>query len=235
MLSARAIPILLAICMTVLSEPGVAAQQPWDPIPRDDGWWSKRYEILNERISRGKPDLVFLGDSITHFWDPETWASYYEKRNALNLGIRGDRTENLLWRLDHGNIDGISPKLAIVLIGTNNLRYNTPADIAKGIESVVKRLHHRLTDTNILLLAIFPRDQDPGELRIKAELVNALVSRLDDGERIHYLDIGDVFLGKQSRISEAVMLDYLHLTRNGYRRWAKAMEPIVTELMGETR
>ena len=129
------------------------------PVPRDGGWM-KRHESFNERVKKGNVDLLLIGDSITQGWESSgkaAWEKYYTPRNAVNLGIGGDRTQHVLWRLDNGNVEGISPKAAVLMIGTNNSGTNSPAQIAEGVEAVVKKLRTKLPKTKILVLAIFPR------------------------------------------------------------------------------
>ncbi len=113
------------------------------PVPRKDPWWTKRHEQINDRIKQGGVDLVFIGDSITQGWEgagKDVWKEFYEKRNAANLGIGGDQTQHVLYRLGHGNIQGISPKLAVLMIGTNNTHGFPPEEIAAGIRAIVRKL-----------------------------------------------------------------------------------------------
>ena len=113
------------------------------PASRTEAGWQQRHESMNARVKKGNVDLIFVGDSITHCWEsvPDLWNKYYGKRNAVNLGISGDQTCHVLWRLDHGNIDGISPKLAVVMIGTNNAGNGQSAElVAEGVKAVVEKL-----------------------------------------------------------------------------------------------
>lgn len=198
-----------------------------------------RHRAFNERVKQGNVDLIFVGDSITHWWEragKEVWAKYYGHRNAVNLGIAGDRTQHVLWRLDNGNIDGISPKVAVVMIGTNNNPpRNTGEEIADGIIAICKKLRMKLPKTKILLLGIFPRAQEPCPLRDKVAQTNKIISKIADGKMIHYLDIGDKFLERDGSISKETMHDYLHLSTKGYRIWAEAIEPKLAELMAEKK
>ena len=151
----------------------------------------------------------------------------------MNLGIGGDRTQHVLWRLDHGNIEGISPKLAVVMIGMNNARANKPEQIADGIKAIVHKLRTQLPQTKVLLLAIFPRgadEQDP--LRQVNQKTNAIVAKLDDGQMVHYLDIGPAFLADDGTLSKEIMPDLLHLSPKGYQIWAESIEPSIRKLMG---
>ena len=126
------------------------------------GNWMQRHEKINERAKQGDVDLLFIGDSITDGWQgggKEVWQKYYGNRKAMNAGIGGDKTQHVIWRLDNGNIDGIKPKLAVLMIGTNNSggKENTAEEIGEGITTIVKRLRDKLPETKVLILAIFPR------------------------------------------------------------------------------
>ncbi|MHC4388734.1 MAG: platelet-activating factor acetylhydrolase IB subunit [Planctomycetota bacterium] len=197
-----------------------------------------RHQAFNERVKQGNVDLIFIGDSITHSWEKagkDVWEEYYGHRNAVNLGIGGDRTGHVLWRLDNGNIDGISPKVAVVMIGTNNHPpRNTGEEIADGIIAICKKLRTKLPKTKILLLGIFPRGAKPNPMREELAKASGTASRIADGKMIHYLDIGDKFVKADGTISKEIMHDYLHLSTKGYRIWAEAIEPKLIELMGET-
>ncbi|MEQ8790781.1 MAG: platelet-activating factor acetylhydrolase IB subunit [Pirellulaceae bacterium] len=206
------------------------------PVPRD-GNWTKRHESINARVAKGNVDLVFVGDSITQGWEGagrKVWEEYYGKRNAANLGIGGDRTQHVLWRLDNGNFNDISPKLAVVMIGTNNSGSNTPREIADGVTAIVKSIQAKSPSTKILLLAIFPRGASDKDARREVNSkTNKLVAKLDDGKNVHYLDIGASFLNDDGQLTREIMPDLLHLSDKGYRLWAEAIEPRVKQLLGE--
>ncbi len=205
-------------------------------VPREGGWM-KRHEAMNARVAKGNVDLIFIGDSITQAWEgagKDVWAKHYAPRNAVNLGISGDRTQHVLWRLENGNIDGISPKLAVVMIGTNNSGRDQPEHTAEGVTAIVKKLRTELPDTKVLLLAVFPRGAGPDDAKRKDnDAVNETIAKLDDGEMIHYLDIADAFLDDDGNLSKEVMPDLLHLNAASYQQWAEAIEPSVKKLMGE--
>ena len=132
------------------------------PEPKS-GRWMERHHRFNERVTQGDVDLIFIGDSITHGWEGKgaaVWERFYGHRNAVNLGISGDRTQHVIWRLDHGNVDGIRPKVAVVMIGTNNSgKRNTAAEIVDGVTAVVAKLREKLPRTKIVVLDIFPRGE----------------------------------------------------------------------------
>jgi beta-glucosidase len=193
---------------------------------------------MNARVKQGKVDLVFIGDSITQGWEGEgkdVWAKFYTPRNAVNLGIGGDQTQHVLWRLDHGNIDGIAPKAAVVMIGTNNSGSKMPSEqTAEGVAAIVKKLREKLPETKILLLAIFPRGaNDTDELRKLNQAANATIAKLADDKHVFYLDIGDKFLEPDRTLSKEIMPDLLHLSPKGYTIWAESIEPTLKKLLGE--
>ena len=188
---------------------------------------------------QGNVDLVFIGDSITHGWEGEgktLWEKYYGPRNAVNLGFGGDQTQHVLWRLDHGEIDGIAPQAAVLMIGTNNSNGQdyTAEQIADGIIAICGRLRDKLPQTKILILGIFPRGEGPSSQRDKNAQASVLASRIADGKMIHYLDIGKAFLEPDGvTLTKEIMPDLLHLTPRGYQIWAEQIEPTLVLLMDE--
>ena len=166
---------------------------------------------LNQRVkeSQGQAEVIFVGDSITEGWEGNgkaVWAKYYAPRHALNLGIGSDHTQHVLWRLDHGNLDGLKPKVAVVLIGVNNIPAdtNTPRQVLEGVTAVVKKIREKLPQTKVLLLGIFPFREDFCAQRAKALQVNQALHKLDDGQWIRFLDFGYLFLQPDGRISKDI-------------------------------
>ncbi len=213
-----------------MDEPGI------DPRWRDG--YRDRQRRFNSLAERGEIDLVFAGDSITHNWEvnaKDVWSYYYGERKAVNFGMGADRTQHMLWRIDDGNFDGaIDPKLVVLQIGTNNASVDTPQETADGVVAVVHKIRQKLPETKILLLAIFPRGsaiRDRG--RQVAMAANNLIKSAIEDPFVHYLDIGETFTREDGSISKEVMGDSIHLTRLGYRMWAEAIEPKVSELLEE--
>lgn len=201
-------------------------------------WWTLRNDAVNERVKQGSVDLLLIGDSITHSWESggkKYWDKYYAPRNAVNMGFSGDRTQHVLWRLDHGHLEGISPKLAVLMIGTNNSNGNdnTAEEIADGIIAICRKLRTKCPKTKILILAIFPRGPEPSAQREKNAKASLLASKKADNKMIYYLDINDKFLTKDGFLTKNIMPDYLHPNEAGYKIWAEAIEPRVAKLMGE--
>lgn len=212
------------------------------PAPRDAGW-VKRHEGFVAIAKKGNIDLLFLGDSITDAWGGEghspksaganVFAKEFERLKTANFGIGGDQTQHVLWRLQHGELEGIHPKVVMLMIGTNNTGGHSAEAIAEGITAIVKEVPKRSPHTKILLLGIFPRGQKPNPQRDKIKQVNAIVSKLDDGGKtVKYLDIGDKFLEPDGTISKEIMPDALHLTEKGYQIWADAVKEPLAELLG---
>ncbi len=210
-------------------------------------WWMQRHQGVLDQVKQGMPEVIFIGDSITHGWDnkgKEIWNQYYAQYNPVNMGFSGDRTEHVLWRLDHGEVDGISPKLAVLMIGTNNAAREqyTPEQIADGVRAIVCTLWTKLPQTKILILAIFPRGSDdqrkdktqdatPNPLWAKNDKVNQMISKFANGKTVFYLDINKAFLNDQGVLTRDVMPDLLHPEEKGYAIWAESMKPTLDNLL----
>jgi lysophospholipase L1-like esterase len=209
------------------------------PAPRlDNKNWADRHKKFNDIVAKhkGKVDLVFIGDSITQGWEgagKEAWAKHYGQKSAVNLGIGGDQTQHVLWRLQNGNLEGIEPKLAVIMIGTNNAKGSEAEDTAAGIKLIVQEIQKRTPKTKILLLAIFPRGKDADDpLRKKNDKVNSIIKGYADAKHVYFLDIGKSFLQDDGTLPKEIMPDLLHLSPKGYQIWADSIEKKVTELMG---
>jgi lysophospholipase L1-like esterase len=219
------------------SFPAISSNTAIIPVcPDNKPNWIKRHEWINGEAKKGGVELIYVGDSIVQYFDShgkDTWERYYAPRHALNLGISGDRTQHVLWRLDHGNIDGISPKLAIVMIGQNNGGHNTGWEIAEGVTAVVQRIRTKLPDTKILLLGIFQRRAKPVPERADLAQANGIISMLADNKTIFYMDINPVFLQQDGTIPAILMPDFEHPSPLGHRLWAEAIEAKTAQLMGD--
>ncbi|HEY1397466.1 platelet-activating factor acetylhydrolase IB subunit [Roseateles sp.] len=209
-------------------------------------WWRPRHEaklaeIRAMREAGKSPQLVFIGDSITQGWEAAgqaVWAEQFVRYDALNLGFSADKTDQVLWRLQQGEIDGIAPKVAVLMIGTNNTgdRKDDPAVTAAGVRRVIDEIRLRLPSTRILLLAIFPRGARPDDaMRAVNTQINARIRAFADGRNVHFLDIGASLTNADGSVSPEVMPDQLHLSEKGYRQWAQAMQPTLNRLMEAPR
>jgi lysophospholipase L1-like esterase len=218
--------------------------RPSVPAPQDRPRFHELHESFLARGKAGPVRLLFLGDSITYGWTK--WAGLWErefgKYQPANFGIGSDRTQNLLWRIENGEVDGIAPKVVVLMIGTNNSGSDSADAIFEATKQIVQRLQARLPAAKILLLAIFPRGprhldaqrlpRDDGVTRMRViQEVNRLLPRLDDGRNVRVLNINHVFFGPDGKLSEKLMYDQLHLTEDGYRAWAEAMRPLLDDMM----
>ena len=221
------------------------------PVTQGRDWrvydWPARHAAAVALMKERQPEIVVLGDSIIHFWGgdpsgegvagrrtaPEVWDRFFTGRRVVNLGNGWDRTENVLWRLRHGELENVSPRVVVVMIGTNNITLNTPDDIAAGVSAICDEIDQRSPATRILLLGIFPRGEKPDPNRAAVEAVNHRLAAFDGGGGVvTYLDIGDRFLRADRSISKEIMYDFLHPTAKGYEIWAAAIEPTLTRLLG---
>lgn len=215
------------------------------PVTQNRDWrvydWAERHAACVALMKERKPEIVMLGDSITHFWGGEPisgrrtgtneWNRLFAGRRVVNLGYGWDRTENVLWRLMHGEFEDVEPEVVVVMIGTNNIGLNTPDEIAAGIEAICNEIHRRSKRTRILLLGIFPRGQKPDGARAKVTEVNERIAKLDGQSGVTFLDIGGKFLEADGSIAREVMYDFLHPSAKGYAIWADAMEPTLKKLL----
>jgi lysophospholipase L1-like esterase len=209
--------------------------------PSQNNSWEKRHDEFVAIAKQGGVDLLFMGDSITDFWrnrGAKVWNQFYASRHAANFGISGDRTEHVLWRIDNGELDGIKPKVVVLMIGTNNtgkdqngkLR-NTVPEIIAGVTAVVSDIRTKLPDSKILLLGIFPRGHLDDLQRSQVAVINTVIAKLDDGKMVKFLDISPSFLESDGTLSTSVMPDLLHPNEHGYQIWADAMEPTLAEML----
>lgn len=228
------------LVLTVLLAAAGAAQASPATTPASSSkppWWPSRHAQKVEEAKKGNVDLIFIGDSITQGWEGaggDVWAKYYAPRKAMNLGFNRDKTENVLWRLDNGEIDGISPKLAVLLIGTNNtgLRRDKPEDIADGIKAICDRLIKKVPTIKILVLAILPRSEKPTDWeRANNDAANKLIAKLADDKSIFFADVNSKLLGADGILSTEIMGDRLHPTPKGYQIIAEAIEPLVSKFV----
>jgi len=226
-----------SLCVTALAENSAIV-----PAPRTSPTnWVARHEGFLAEARQGEFELVFVGDSITDAWrnrGREVWEKFYAPRQALNLGIGGDRTQHVLWRIQRGELDGLKPKAVVLMIGTNNTGKekdgsprNSTAEVIEGVTAVVKAIRARLPQSRLLLLAIFPRGTVDAPQRAQIKEINNAIAKLDDGKMIKFLDIGKVFLAEDGSIPKTIMPDLLHPNAEGYQLWADAMEPALAGML----
>ena len=251
----RLLPIALLLSIVQIAAP-LSAQSALNPavVPADrmnEKWWADRHNAILEQI-HAHPDtsLVLIGDSITNNYDkanpPDenfqpTWNEFYAPRKALNLGFSGDTTAHVLWRLNHGEIDGIHPKVAVILIGTNNTGHGQTAEQTEiGIDAVVNRTEELLPQTHVMLLGILPSDISEDKTSRDQAINRYLATCYGENPRVTYLDIGSIF-EKDGAVNTSIFYDprlpghpkALHPDTNGQRMMAEAIEPTLAELMGD--
>jgi lysophospholipase L1-like esterase len=204
---------------------------------KPDANWMKQHEGFVAIAKKGDVDVLFLGDSITAGWRGKgkaVWDKAFGSMKPANFGIGGDRTEHVLWRIQNGELDGIKPKVAVLMIGTNNSATNSDQQITDGVTAIVKTIQQKSPTTKVLLLAVFPRGNNKTfEFDAKSEnvmAVNKIIAKLDDGSKVKYLDIGSKFL-KDAKLSKEIMPDALHLSAEGYQIWADAITPTLTAML----
>jgi lysophospholipase L1-like esterase len=217
-----------------------------EPAPRTDENSQKAHIDLLEKAHKGRIDVYFEGDSIVRRWGatdyPEflaNWKQNFFGWNAGDFGWGADQTQNILWRLEHGELDGVNPKVIVLLAGTNNVDAGTnqgrveetAAEITRGIAAIVRVMQSKAPDATIILMGIFPRN-DNMALTPTIEKINSNLSKLADGKRIRYLNINEKLADSDGRLYEGMMNDQLHPTLKTYQIWADALKPVFTELLG---
>lgn len=213
--------------------------------PNVPGWciydwraaWFGMHDEFTQRTAQGEIDVVFYGDSITMGWldtGKEVWDAEFLPLRAVDYGIGGDSTRQLLWRIEHGEVDGLEAKLVVLAVGTNNL-YDDPnggtdEEIADGVGAVVSLLAAKLPEAKILVSGLLPRQNDWFCGRVAA--INALLAKLDDGARVRFVDLGAGFLAAPGKVQpELFNTDELHLSAAGYRLWADGLKPLVLDML----
>lgn len=229
------------IGLTLLCQLSSAADSGTTPTKRtiDYSWmpvatWDKMHAEDVLAAQYDQVDVLFVGDSITAGWDWQIWEKNFKPLNAANFGIGGDNTGNVLWRLQHGAIGNLQPKLIVLLIGVNNVGglQETPEQAAAGVIKVVQQLQLAWPSSKILLNAVFPFDQEPSaENRSKVKTLNKIIAKLGDNKTVFYKDYGPLLLQKDGSIAPDVMADFLHPTPKGYQIWADAMTPDIQQLL----
>ena len=209
----------------------------------------KSHESFLARGKSGPIGVLFLGDSITAGWAnaarKHIWDAYYAKYEPANFGIGGDQTHHVIWRIQNGELEGISPKVVVLMLGTNNSAAHTAEEIAAADKKIVQLIRTKIPAAKVLLLAVFPRGArkdasgkiteaavaDATKRMAVIDGVNAELAKLDDGTNVRFLNINDVFLGQDGKIPFSIMPDQLHPNTAGYQLWADAMNPLLTQMM----
>src|SRR5262249_24071474 len=249
---ARALVVLLILG---ISQPKTLAQRSSgsnkanaadQPIARTDPTSKLAHEQMVANLKKGRIDAYFVGDSITRRWRATdyprflaNWNENFHGWNAANFGWGGDTTQNILWRLQNGELDGVQPKVVVLLAGTNNLG-NTPAsdakvaDIAKGIKALLDTIQAKAPKATIILMGILPRNDGAESMVVIASInkINRKMPKFAGGKSNRYLSINEKLADKDGKLSEGMTVDRLHLSVKGYQVWADALKPLLTELLG---
>ena len=217
---------------------GVNAPRPARPAKQPDSDWVKQHEefVAEAKAKSGGVDLLFVGDSITRGWRGvrDIWEKNFGSYKVANFGIGGDRTEHVLYRLSNGELDGISPKVVVLLIGSNNIDCkHSPEDTAEGIKAILATIKAKSPGSAVLLLSVLPRGANPQDVtRVNIPKLNALLATLDDhGKTVRFLDLTSKFMDGDGLLNEAYNSDHTHLTHKGYEILAGAIEPAVKAMM----
>lgn len=223
-------------------------QVPADqPVPRMDPNSRLAHEQLLEKAARGGIDIYFEGDSITRRWGatdyPEflaNWNKNFFGWNAADFGWGADSIQNILWRLQNGELDGVHPKVIVLLAGTNNVGSAMPtdgddakaADITKGMAAILRIMQEKAPEATIILMGIFPRNDSMAVIPTIYK-INSNLSGLADGKKVRYLNINDKLAGANGVLFDGMTMDKLHPSVKGYQVWADALKPLFTELLGQ--
>ena len=223
------------------------------PAPRADRNSMLAHSELLEKAKQGRIDVYFEGDSVTRRWGTSdeqykhflrNWQENFFGWNAANFGWGGDKTQNILWRLNNGELDNAKPKIIVLLAGTNNVGNNSPAgsadprsdprvrDITRGIKAILDVFRRKAPGATIVLMGIFPRNDNMLVMPIINE-INRRIAKFGDGKKIRYLNINDKLADNDGKLLEGMVIkDGLHLDLKGYQVWADALKPVFTELLG---
>ncbi len=231
--------ILLA-CLLAMSPIFTSKQSTVTAVPRTDGGiLSRQAEVIRRARESAPTNVVFVGDSITQAWEDggaAIWKERFAVAGALNLGVSGDRTEHVLWRLDQAPLTRLAPKAVVLLIGTNNLGHGTAnaAQTFAGIYAVVAKIHSQVPNARILLCAIFPREENMNAMRGDVAQVNqALASAFANDSSVRIIDLCAAFIGVEGKIPARLMPDFLHLTPAGYQVWADGIRAPLAEALNQ--
>jgi lysophospholipase L1-like esterase len=207
-----------------------AAEVPWEAARRDDtAYWADTVKQQAETMKRSKAKIIFIGDSLTESWDKEIWQMRIEPAQALNFGIGGEGPQHVLWRLEHGILDGPAPETVVLMIGINNFwRHFTAGDTARGIETIVERIHTRHPTTRIVLLGLLPVYEAASPIRPWIGEINGRLKQLDGQKKVEFLDLSAVFLEADGNLRlQLYQEDHLHLSKAGYVVLARELTPVL--------
>lgn len=210
---------------------------------KEEDWWVKRHQTILNRLDPAS-ELILIGNSIFHTLDSEDRQAVWEKHlngyKTINMGISADRTENVIWRLQNGTLEHINPKVAVILIGTNNtdgnhfLEISTAPELANGIKKICTILQKKLPNTKILLMGILPYGSAPNHRNNIIKATNAIISTYPEKQpNVHYIDISNVYYNQEGMVNQALMPDYLHPNAEGHMLMFDALADNIKALMNK--
>ena len=236
-----------AIVWPLIAQTGTSVPAD-EPAGRTDSGSRAAHQQLLSKRSQGRIDIYFEGDSITRRWDAtdypqlvENWNQNFFGWNAADFGWGADRVQHILWRLQNGELDGVNPKVIVLLAGTNNVGNRLPpegidaavANVTKGLAAVLDVMRAKAPEAVIVLMGIFPRNDNIAVMP-EIDQINGNLAKMADGRRVRYLNINDKLADGSGKLYEGMMHanDKLHPTAKGYQIWADALKPIFRELLG---
>jgi len=233
--------ILFAFTFSANAQSDLIENPAATPVQRDGDWWNNRHKTIVDRLD-SNPELILVGNSIFHTLEEEdrkeVWTKYLDRYRTVDMGISGDRTENVIWRIENGTLEGINPKVAVVLIGTNNtdgnhyLNISTPEELANGIYKICALLNQKLPDTEILLMGILPYGYNPNHRDNINKATNKLIASFPKkNPKIHYINIGSKYVDENGKIKKELMPDYLHPNAEGHLLMFEALDADIQMLM----
>jgi lysophospholipase L1-like esterase len=252
-LQSRLVFLVLTVTATALAAiaafaaQGAASTPALQPAPRSDPNSLLAHQQLLQKAHTGRIDLYFLGDSITRRWGAtdypqllEHWNATFHGWNAGNFGWGGDKVANILWRIQNGELDGVQPRVIVLMAGTNDVGNQPPPEgvepaavrIASGIEVLLSAVRARAPQATVILMGILPRGDNPAVMPV-IDGINMRIERLADGRRVRYLNINRQLTAADGSLLPGMMMtEQLHPALPGYRIWAAALEPLLTQLLG---
>ena len=246
----KIVPVLLAVSLSFSCVPKeritaleISENPAALPVKGEGEWWMERHQTILSKLTKD-PELILIGNSIFHSLDnenrQEVWQKYLDQYQTVDMGFSGDRTENVIWRLQNGSLESINPKVAVILIGTNNtdgnhyINISTPEELAGGIWRICEIVEEKLPDTKILLLGILPYGYKANYRNNMNKATNKIISKFPRrNPNIHYTDIGHIFLNIQGNVRQELMPDYLHPNPEGHLLMFEAIEGEIERLMVE--
>src|SRR5436190_10403508 len=230
------------------TQTAVSTEKAYEPSPRTDQNSMLAHAQLLEKAKQGRIDIYFEGDSITRRWGTsdeqykhflENWRANFFGWNAANFGWGGDTTQNILWRLNNGELDNVNPKIIVLMAGTNNVGKKSPEEndprvdnITQGIKAILDLFRQKSPKSTVILMGIFPRNDNMAVMPI-INAINQRIAKFADAKKVRYLNINDKLADKDDKLFEGITnKDGLHLDIKGYQVWADALKPIFKKLLG---